>query len=75
MAAAAYGKTWADADWELVKQADLNHDNQMGIEDLAVVAQKILESLYTCGVTFSHVTFFTITTKGLCLAFRRLVYD
>ncbi|MEK8128502.1 family 16 glycoside hydrolase [Paenibacillus filicis] len=41
--AAAYGKTSADPDWELYKQADMNNDGKISIEDLAIVAQRILE--------------------------------
>ncbi|GFZ79456.1 hypothetical protein GCM10008018_26160 [Paenibacillus marchantiophytorum] len=41
--AAAYGKTSADPDWEQYKKADYNNDNQVDIQDLAAVAQKILQ--------------------------------
>ncbi|MEK8127385.1 glycoside hydrolase family 3 C-terminal domain-containing protein [Paenibacillus filicis] len=41
--AAAYGKTSADPDWDLVKHADVNNDGKIDIEDLAIVAQKILQ--------------------------------
>ncbi|NOU98814.1 glycoside hydrolase family 3 N-terminal domain-containing protein [Paenibacillus planticolens] len=41
--AAAYGKTSADADWNLYKSADVNHDGIVDITDLAIVARAILE--------------------------------
>ncbi|NQX60115.1 PA14 domain-containing protein [Paenibacillus qinlingensis] len=41
--AAAYGKTSADLDWEQYKQMDVNGDHIVDIEDLAAVAQLILQ--------------------------------
>lgn len=41
--AAAYGKTSADTDWEQYKQMDVNGDHIVDIEDLAAVAQLILQ--------------------------------
>ncbi|OXM85522.1 cohesin domain-containing protein [Paenibacillus rigui] len=41
MAAACYGRTSADADWEQFSQADLNQDNQIDIADLAVIAAQL----------------------------------
>ncbi|WP_259617901.1 cohesin domain-containing protein [Paenibacillus doosanensis] len=38
IAAAFYGKTSADANWDLYKKADINHDNKIDIADLAVIA-------------------------------------
>jgi hypothetical protein len=38
-----YGKSSADADWDLYKHADLNHDGKIDIEDLAIIARKILQ--------------------------------
>lgn len=43
IAAAAYGKSSADADWEAYKKADMNNDNKVDIVDLAMMAQKILQ--------------------------------
>lgn len=40
--AAAYGKTSADADWELYKRADVVKDNKIDILDLVFIARKIL---------------------------------
>ncbi|WP_350340464.1 dockerin type I domain-containing protein [Paenibacillus hexagrammi] len=36
-------KTSADPDWSSYKNADLNNDGKVDIEDLAAVAKKILE--------------------------------
>jgi uncharacterized protein YjdB len=41
--AASYGKTAADSDWEQAKRADVNKDGIVDIQDLAFVAQKMLE--------------------------------
>ncbi|MBP1965035.1 carbohydrate binding domain-containing protein, partial [Paenibacillus aceris] len=41
--AASYGKTSADPNWSSYKNADLNNDGKVDIEDLAALARKILE--------------------------------
>jgi len=42
LAAVNYGKTSADADWNLVKHMDLNGDDKINILDLSIVASKIV---------------------------------
>ncbi|WP_312895053.1 dockerin type I domain-containing protein [Paenibacillus eucommiae] len=39
--AANYGKDTSSPDWEQVKQADLNGDGKIDIEDLVAIAKKI----------------------------------
>ncbi|MHA0856127.1 endo-alpha-N-acetylgalactosaminidase family protein [Paenibacillus sp. CMAA1364] len=41
--AANYGKTASSSDWLLVKKADVNKDGTIGLEDLVIVAKKIVE--------------------------------
>lgn len=43
IAAAAYGKTSADPDWNKYKKSDVNKDGKVDISDLAFIAQKILQ--------------------------------
>lgn len=42
-AAANYGKTATSPDWNEVKQADVNHDNVIDINDLAAIANQIMQ--------------------------------
>jgi len=42
IAAASYGKSATDANWQQIKAADLNRDGVIDIADLAVIANKIL---------------------------------
>lgn len=42
-AAANYGKTATSLDWNEVKQADVNHDNVIDINDLAAIANQIMQ--------------------------------
>ncbi|NOU90717.1 hypothetical protein GC102_34060 [Paenibacillus sp. LMG 31460] len=41
--AANYGKTSSSPDWQQVKQADVTGDGEIGLDDLALVASKILQ--------------------------------
>ncbi|CAH1192956.1 hypothetical protein PAECIP111891_00466 [Paenibacillus allorhizoplanae] len=41
--AANYGKTSSSQDWEQIKQADVTGDGEIDIDDLALVARKIIE--------------------------------
>ncbi|UJF31857.1 Ig-like domain-containing protein [Paenibacillus hexagrammi] len=41
--AAAYGKTSEDSEWSQYKKFDMNNDGKVDIEDLVIVARRILE--------------------------------
>ncbi|MGO4270936.1 cohesin domain-containing protein, partial [Paenibacillus sp. TAF58] len=44
IAAAAYGKTSADQDWAKFQKADVNHNVEVDIDDLAYIARAILNA-------------------------------
>lgn len=41
--AAAYGKTSEDSEWSQYKKFDMTNDGKVDIEDLVIVARRILE--------------------------------